>query len=477
MKLIFEKSIRGQANDILPKNPLTLEYQPDSGLLRGDPPQLPEAAEVTVVRHYMALSRMAFGVDNGFYPLGSCTMKYNPKAAERLAGDPFFTDIHPLQPQPDAQGCIEVMYALQQALSELSGMQATTLAPAAGAHGEWTGINIVRAYHSQNSGAARNKILVPDSAHGTNPATAAMCGYEVVNIPSGPDGLVDIGGLEKAADGSVAALMLTNPNTLGKFEKNIREISDIIHGAGGLLYYDGANMNAIMGITRPGDMGFDIMHWNIHKTLAAPHGGGGPGSGPVSVKEHLRGLLPSPVAEYRDGQYALSYAHGIKKPKMFYGNFLVMVKALYYITALGGDGLKEASMRAVLNANYLMRALERYSSVRYGSPCMHEFVVSLESLRNSTGLSALDVAKTMIDYGVHPPTMYFPLTVKEALMFEPTETETMQTLDDMAEIFSEICYTAKTTPDTLRCSPYTTPVCRPDEVKAAREPRLRYIFE
>jgi glycine dehydrogenase subunit 2 len=474
MKLIFEKSTPGQIGDILPANPLISQYAPPAEALRANAPRLPEVAEVAVVRHYMALSRMAFGVDNGFYPLGSCTMKYNPKAAERAASDPHFTDTHPLQPQDSAQGCIEVMYRLQEALNEISGMGATSLMPAAGAQGEWTGINIVRAYHAHNHDEKRTRVLTPDSAHGTNPATAAMCGYEVINIPSGPDGLVDADALARAADGTTAALMLTNPNTLGKFEKNICRIAEIVHNAGGLLYYDGANMNAVMGVTRPGDMGFDIMHWNLHKTLATPHGGGGPGSGPVGVRQSLARFLPAPVAAYADGAYTLSGSGGVGRAKMFYGNFLVLVKALYYVLALGGDGLREASVRAVLNANYLLRSLEQYSSLRYDSPCMHEFVLTLETLKEQTGVSALDVAKTMIDYGVHPPTMYFPLTVGEALMFEPTETESQQTLNDMAEIMDQIVHTAKDDPELLHTSPYTTPVCRPDEVRAAREPKLRY---
>ncbi len=478
MELIFEKSKAGRGSCLLPENRLKNKYRPDASSLRDVPARLPEAAEVDIVRHYMALSRRAHGVDNGFYPLGSCTMKYNPKVNEKLASLPGFTEIHPMQPQQTAQGCLEVLYRTQEMLNEIAGMDATTMQPAAGAHGEWTGLQLIRAYHLERGDEKRRKIIVPDSAHGTNPASAAMCGFDVVSVPSDAQGHVDTQALAALADDTVAGLMLTNPNTLGKFEKNICELSDIIHSAGGLLYYDGANMNAIMGVTRPGDMGFDVVHWNLHKTLSTPHGGGGPGSGPVGCKAFLEKYLPVPVVKKEGDNYVLDYdrPHSIGRVKMFYGNFLVVVKAFCYILSLGGEGLKDASVHAVLNANYMLRALEKYSDLTYASPCMHEFVLSLKGLKKETGVCALDVAKAMIDAGIHPPTMYFPLIVDEALMFEPTETESVETLDSALRALGSIFERAKTDPESLHAAPVTTPIGRPDEVKAARDPHLRYDF-
>nr|WP_147553981.1 aminomethyl-transferring glycine dehydrogenase subunit GcvPB [Christensenella timonensis] len=478
MELIFEKSKAGRGSCLLPENRLKNKYRPDASSLRDVPARLPEAAEVDIVRHYMALSRRAHGVDNGFYPLGSCTMKYNPKVNEKLASLPGFTEIHPMQPQQTAQGCLEVLYRTQEMLNEIAGMDATTMQPAAGAHGEWTGLQLIRAYHLERGDEKRRKIIVPDSAHGTNPASAAMCGFDVVSVPSDAQGHVDTQALAALADDTVAGLMLTNPNTLGKFEKNICELSDIIHSAGGLLYYDGANMNAIMGVTRPGDMGFDVVHWNLHKTLSTPHGGGGPGSGPVGCKAFLEKYLPVPVVKKEGDNYVLDYdrPHSIGRVKMFYGNFLVVVKAFCYILSLGGEGLKDASVHAVLNANYMLRALEKYSDFTYASPCMHEFVLSLKGLKKETGVCALDVAKAMIDAGIHPPTMCFPLIVDEALMFEPTETESVETLDSALRALGSIFERAKTDPESLHAAPVTTPIGRPDEVKAARDPHLRYDF-
>ncbi len=477
-KILFEKSQKGHRAVTLPANPLTEKYGIDPAIARSEPANLPELAEVDLVRHYMELSSMAYGVDNGFYPLGSCTMKYNPKINEAVASLSGFTEIHPLQPMETAQGCLEVMYEMQQALSEIAGMDATTLQPAAGAHGEWTGLQLIRAYHLNRGDVRRKKVIVPDSAHGTNPASAAMCGFEVVNIPSNQQGLVDLEALKAAADDTVAALMLTNPNTLGMFEKNIVVISKIIHGAGGLLYYDGANLNAVMGMTRPGDMGFDVVHWNVHKTLATPHGGGGPGSGPVGCKEFLKKYLPKPLVEKNGELYALDFdlPESIGRVKAFYGNFLVALKGYCTILSLGGGGLRQASMNAVLNANYMLHALREYSDLRYTTPCMHEFVLSLESLKDQTGVSALDVAKAMIDRGIHPPTMYFPLIVHEALMFEPTETESKATLDDAILVVREILKAAHENAESLHKAPETTPVGRLDEVGAARNPRLRYEF-
>ncbi len=476
--LSFEKSKQGRRCALLPQNELLAAYRPDPSTLREEPARLPEMAEVDVVRHYMGLSKRAFGVDDGFYPLGSCTMKYNPKLNEAAAAMPAFTQIHPLQPGRTAQGCLEVIYEMQNMLSEVSGMDCTSLQPAAGAHGEWTGLRLIWAYHKSRGDEERTKVIVPDSAHGTNPASAAMCGYEVVSVASTPDGCVDLEALRAVMDESVAALMLTNPNTLGKFEKGICEISEIVHGSGGLLYYDGANLNAIMGVTRPGDMGFDVVHWNVHKTLSTPHGGGGPGSGPVGCKAILEPFLPVPVVEKNGESYSLCYdrPQTIGSVKAFYGNFLVALKGYAYMLTLGGEGLREASVNAVLNANYMLQVLREYSDVEYASPCMHEFVLGLESFKDRTGVSAMDIAKGIIDSGFHPPTMYFPLIVHEALMFEPTETESRETLDAAVAAIKELLSGAEDNAERLHSAPHTTPVGRPDEVGAARNPVLRYDF-
>jgi len=477
-ELLFEKGRAGARAAVLPKN----EYGDYAlcGCMKREKLELPELSEVEVVRHYMELSRRAHGVDNGFYPLGSCTMKYNMKSAEKAAALPGFAGIHPLQSEKSVQGALEMMYDMQQCLNEIAGMDETTLQPAAGAHGEWTGLLLIRAYHASRGDAARTKILVPDAAHGTNPASAAMCGYDVVAIPSRADGMVDLDALEAALDENVAALMLTNPSTLGMFEVNIDKIAEMVHNAGGLLYYDGANMNAIMGITRPGDMGFDVVHWNVHKTLGTPHGGGGPGSGPVGCKEFLAKFLPRPmVIKKDDGSFGFdcNMPDSIGAVKAFYGNFLVALKGYCYVKALGGKGLRRASENAVLNANYMLQALEKYSTFKYEYPCMHEFVLSLEGLHDKTGVSALDVAKSMIDYGIHPPTMYFPLIVHECLMFEPTETESREQLDRAIEIFDEIIATAELEPDILHEAPVSMPIGRPDEVTAARKPIVVYTEE
>lgn len=478
MKLLFEKSKQGRRAVRLPENELAGLFAPEPGLLRDEPPRLPELSEVDVVRHYTALSKRAYGVDDGFYPLGSCTMKYNPKVNEAVAAWREFTDIHPLQPEHTVQGCLEVLHSMQTMLSGIAGMDATTMQPAAGAHGEWTGLQLIRAYHLDRGDTKRTKVIVPDSAHGTNPASAALCGFDVVNAPSDADGYLDVAALEALMDDTVAALMLTNPNTLGKFEKSILEISIIVHDNGGLLYYDGANMNAIIGTARPGDMGFDVVHWNLHKTLSTPHGGGGPGSGPVGCKSHLEKYLPVPVIEEENGVYRLTEdrPQSIGRVKAFYGNFLVAVKALSYLLALGGGGIRKVSEHAVLNANYMLHALQKYSALSYSSPCMHEFVMDLSELKQRTGVSALDVAKALIDKGIHPPTMYFPLIVHEALMIEPTETESIETLDEAVQMIEEVIGMADTDPEILHNAPVTTPVGRPDEVTAARRPVLRFSF-
>ncbi len=479
MQLLFEKSKEGRRAVRLPQNELTDRYAPKPDMQRDQLPRLPELSEVDVVRHYTALSKRAYGVDDGFYPLGSCTMKYNPKVNEAVAAWREFTDIHPLQPSETTQGCLEVLHRMQAMLSEIAGMDATTMQPAAGAHGEWTGLLLIRAYHLDRGDSRRTKVIVPDSAHGTNPASAALCGFDVISVASDPEGYLDVAALEDVMDETVAALMLTNPNTLGKFEKNISAISKIVHGKGGLLYYDGANMNAIIGTARPGDMGFDVVHWNLHKTLSTPHGGGGPGSGPVGCKAHLKKYLPVPVVEEENGRYRLTEDRpdSIGRVKSFYGNFLVAVKAMCYLLALGSKGIRKVSEHAVLNANYMLQGLQKYSSLRYGSPCMHEFVMDLSELKQRTGVSALDVAKALIDKGIHPPTMYFPLIVHEALMIEPTETESIETLDAAIAMIEDVIAQAQTEPEALKNAPVTTPVGRPDEVAAARRPVLRYLFD
>ncbi len=476
-KLIFERSVEGRRGVRLPENELTAKYALPGNFTREKKAELPEIAEVDLVRHYMDATRRAHGVDTGFYPLGSCTMKYSPKVNEDMAKLVGFTDVHPLQDITEVQGCLHVLYHMQETLNEITGMDATSLQPAAGAHGEWTGLLLIRAYHAKRGDAKRTKIIVPDSAHGTNPASAAMCGFDVINVPSDAQGMVDIEKLRAVADDTVAGLMLTNPSTLGMFETGISEIAEIVHGVGGLLYYDGANLNAIMGVTRPGDMGFDVVHWNVHKTLSAPHGGGGPGSGPVGCKKDLIEFLPKPVVEKAEEGYTLNSDKpmSIGRVKAFYGNFLVALKGYCYCLSLGGEGLHQASVNAVLNANYMLRGLQAYSDLKYESPCMHEFVLSLESLKKETGVSALNVAKAMIDCGIHPPTMYFPLIVHEALMFEPTETESKETLDSAIAAVKNILETAKTNPEAVLNAPLTTPVRKLDEVGAARNPILRYV--
>ncbi|MBO3803658.1 MAG: aminomethyl-transferring glycine dehydrogenase subunit GcvPB [Candidatus Brockarchaeota archaeon] len=474
MKLIFELSAEGREGASLPE--LDVPEQ-DLGIpeteLRSEIP-LPEVSEVDVVRHYTALSRMNFGVDSGFYPLGSCTMKYNPKVNEVIAGLPGFKSAHPYQPEELSQGCLQVIYELSRDLAEITGMDAFTLQPAAGAQGELTGLMMAKAYFKRR-GENRKKVLVPDSAHGTNPASAALCGYEVVEIPSDPRGGVDMVELKGKATEDVAALMLTNPNTLGLFEENILEISDIVHGNGGLMYCDGANMNAILGIAKPGDMGFDIVHLNLHKTFSAPHGGGGPGSGPVGVKERLARFLPKPVVQKNGGRYFLDYdrPESIGRVKAFYGNFSVLVKAYAYIRALGPEGLKEVAENAVLNANYVMRKLEGAYELPYDRVCKHEFVLSGKR-QLDFGVHAMDIAKRLIDYGFHPPTVYFPLIVKEAIMIEPTETEGKETLDSFVEAMLKIAEEAEKEPELLRNAPKTTPTTRLDALTAARKPNLRW---
>lgn len=476
--LIFEMSKSGRKAYSLPHcdvPQLALEEMVPRECLREEDARLPEVSEVDVVRHFTRLSQLNYGVDSGFYPLGSCTMKYNPKVNEDVAALAGFTQVHPLQPAETVQGCLEILYRMDRLLSEITGMDRFSLQPAAGAHGEMTGLMIIKAYHQHRGDVKRSKIIVPDSAHGTNPASAAMVGFDVVEVKSNDRGEVDLEALKAVVDDTTAGLMLTNPNTLGLFEGNILEIADIVHKAGGLLYYDGANMNAILGIARPGDMGFDVVHLNLHKTFSTPHGGGGPGSGPVGVKEELEPFLPVPMVGFKDGRYYLDYDRplSIGRVKSFYGNFGVMVKSYAYIMSMGAEGLKRVSESAVLNANYLMERLKEHYLVPYNRRCMHEFVISAQRQKEK-GVSALDIAKRLMDFGFHPPTMYFPLIVKEALMIEPTETESKETLDAFADALIEIAREVEGQPEKVKGAPHTTPVRRLDEAKAARNPVLRW---
>ncbi|HWS42435.1 MAG TPA: aminomethyl-transferring glycine dehydrogenase subunit GcvPB [Pseudoflavonifractor sp.] len=476
MKLIFERSVPGRASTLLPACDVPVTSLPE-GVRRESALHLPEVAEIDLSRHYTELAKQVFGVNDGFYPLGSCTMKYNPAVNEEVAALPGFAGVHPLQETHTVQGCLEVLATAEKLLGKVTGMDAMTFQPAAGAHGEYTGMLIVKAYHKARGDLGRTKVIIPDSAHGTNPATAAMCGFQVVNVPSGSDGCVDLDALRAAVGPDTAGLMLTNPNTLGLFDKNILEITKIIHEAGGLNYYDGANLNAIMGMARPGDMGFDVVHLNLHKTFSTPHGGGGPGSGAVGVKEFLACHLPLfHAVEDAAGFRFEDPGATIGSVKEFYGNFLVVVRALCYALTLGEAGLRDASQMAVLGANYMRVRLAPYCPMASEDICMHEFVMSLADLKKETGVSAKDVAKAMLDYGMHAPTMYFPLIVEEALMVEPTETESKETLDWACGCIIEILKRAKEDPAAVQAAPVHTPIGRPDEVTAARSPRLRCVF-
>ncbi len=477
--LLFERSREGRRGADLPALdvPRLDALLPDS-LTSDAPPALPELAEVDVVRHYTNLSRRNFGVDNGFYPLGSCTMKYNPKIDEELAVR--FDGVHPFADEdtPEALGALTLMANLDAALCEICGMDKFTLQPAAGAHGEFTGLMIIKAYHDMRQDYLRTEMIVPDAAHGTNPASAAMAGFTVKELVSAPDGGIDLDALRAAVNEHTAGLMLTNPSTLGLFERNIVEVAKIVHDAGGLLYYDGANLNAIMGVVRPGDMGFDVMHVNLHKTFATPHGGGGPGSGPVGVKKELIPYLPYPVVMKHGDVPALDYDRplSIGKVKSFYGNFGVMAKAYAYILSLGGRGLREASQNAVLNANYVQHALKNTYGLPHDRICMHECVLTPGELMDY-GVHTTDIAKALIDFGYHPPTIYFPLIVHEAIMIEPTESESRETLDGFISAMKRIAEMAKADPGALHSAPATTPVGRPDEVAAARKPVVKYVKE
>ncbi len=477
-KLIFEVSKPGRKGYNLPdldvvdkelSSFIPAEFLGDSEL------NFPEVTEVDVIRHYTNLSDKNYGVDTGFYPLGSCTMKYNPKINEDTARYPGFANLHPYQSEDCTQGALQLMYELDASLAEVAGMDKMSLQPAAGAHGELAGIMVIKAYHEHNGDTKRNKIIVPDSAHGTNPATAAMAGYKIVEVKSNKNGLVDIEALKAVVGEDTAGLMLTNPNTLGIFEKDIKAIAEIVHGVGGQLYYDGANANAILGHARPGDMGFDVVHFNIHKTFSTPHGGGGPGSGPIGVKKHLEPFLPTPVVRKDGERYYLDYdmPNSLGKVKDYFGHFGIMVRAYTYILSMGSDGLKRASTIAVLNANYMAAKLKNDYYLPIDTVFKHEFV--LGGLKDTLSeVSTLDIAKRLLDLGYHPPTVYFPLIINQAIMIEPTETESKETLDEFIEAMLQIAREASENPQLVKEAPHDTVVSRPDETRAARNPVLKY---
>mgnify|MGYP001362239502 FL=1 len=471
MKTIFEKS-NGTDGINLTDEKINIDFLPKNVCRTADT-NLPQLSELDVMRHYKELSDLNFCIEQGFYPLGSCTMKYNPKVNELLASLDGF-NIHPNVSDDMAQGALKLMYNLQSSLLKISGMDAITLKPSAGAHGEMTGMMIIRKYFD-SIGEKRTKVIIPDSAHGTNPASAKMSGFDIVEIKSNEKGQVDIDALKSVLDRDVAAIMMTNPNTLGIFEENVEEISRLMHENGSLLYYDGANFNAIMGYTNPKLMGFDVVHLNLHKTFSTPHGGGGPGAGPVAVVEKLKDYLPTPIVDFDGEKYFRNYdlKNSIGSVKDFYGNFSVLVKAYAYILMMGKN-LKHASENAVLNANYLKEKLKKYYDLPYDEPCMHEFVLSGERQKHESGVSTLNIAKALMDGNTHPPTVYFPLIVHEAIMIEPTESEHKEMLDDFVETMIQIAQTAKENPEEILSAPHTTPVKKIDEVQAARHPDLKY---
>ncbi|MBT2571630.1 aminomethyl-transferring glycine dehydrogenase subunit GcvPB [Planococcus sp. ISL-110] len=476
--LIFELTKEGRVGYSLPTldvPEVDLSELLPSDLIRTEAAELPEVSELDIMRHYTALSNRNHGVDSGFYPLGSCTMKYNPKINETVARFPGFANIHPLQDEKTVQGALALMFDLQEHLKEITGMDEVTLQPAAGAHGEWTGLMMIRAYHEARSDFKRTKVIVPDSAHGTNPASATVAGFETVTVKSSDQGLVDLEDLKRVVGEDTAALMLTNPNTLGLFEEQIMEMAAIIHEVGGKLYYDGANLNAVMSKARPGDMGFDVVHLNLHKTFTGPHGGGGPGSGPVGVKNDLLPYLPKPVLVKKDDAYTFDYdrPESIGRVKPFYGNFGINVRAYTYIRSMGPDGLKAVTEYAVLNANYMMRRLQPHFDLPYDRHCKHEFVLSGRR-QKKLGVRTLDMAKRLLDFGYHPPTIYFPLNVEEGMMIEPTETESKETLDSFIDAMIQIAKEVEENPEIVQNAPHTTVISRLDETKAARKPVLRY---
>jgi glycine dehydrogenase subunit 2 len=476
--VLYEQSVPGRIGYALPR--LDVPAADPSTLLPGVATRtelpLPEVGELQVIRHFIKLSQKNHAIDVGFYPLGSCTMKYNPKINEEVVQYPGIRDCHPYQPEEQVQGELALLWALERLLCEIGGMDRATLQPTAGAAGEFTGLLIIRAYHQHRGETQRDTVIVPDSSHGTNPATAARCGFKTVSIKSNERGRVDLEALKAAVNERTAGIMLTNPNTLGLFEQEIREIAQIVHDAGGLLYMDGANMNAILGITRPGDMGFDVMHYNLHKTMSTPHGGGGPGAGPVAVKEFLAPYLPTPTV-VREGE-TYRWEHdlplSIGKVHSFHGNFGISARAYAYIRSQGREGLRAVSETAVLNANYLAELLKENFSFPNGTRCMHEFVLSAERQRAHVSKPALEIAKRLMDFGFYPPTIYFPLIVSEAMMIEPTETETPETLEEFAAAMNQIAGEAEANPALLQGAPHGTPVSRLDEVSAARDPILAF---
>ena len=482
-KLIFELSKPGRSGYSLPENEFGKAAEMPESLACKSALGLPEVSEVDVVRHYTNLSQMNFGVDTGFYPLGSCTMKYNPKINEEIAAMPGFLGLHPLQPESTVQGALEVYYNMEKSLSAITGMAGFTFNPCAGAHGELTGLMIMRQYHLLHGDTKRTKVIVPDSAHGTNPASAAVCGLEVVVVKSNASGLIDVADLKPLLGDDIAGIMMTNPNTLGLFEKEIGEIASLVHGCGGLLYYDGANMNPLLGVVRPGDMGFDIMHLNLHKTFSTPHGGGGPGSGPVGVAAHLVPYLPVPhVVKTADGKFEISAdnAESAGQVSAFMGNFGVILRAYAYILSLGKQHIRFAGKFATMAANYVKECLKDCYKLPIPSICKHEFV--FDGLVNDgarpgeehSGATTLDVAKRLLDYGFHAPTIYFPLLFHQAIMIEPTETEAKETIDAFVEVMRKIAAEAAENPDYLKGAPHNTPISRPDETRAARQPILKY---
>ncbi|NLO20439.1 MAG: aminomethyl-transferring glycine dehydrogenase subunit GcvPB [Syntrophomonadaceae bacterium] len=478
-KLIFEKGVKGSNSFRLPSAGLP---QPDINhtlppiFLRHKDTDLPQLSEVEAVRHFTELSKLAYGVDNGFYPLGSCTMKYSPKINEWAARLPGLAALHPYQVPETIQGALQIYYEMQEFLAEITGMDGFTLQPAAGAHGEMVGVMIIKAYHLYQGDRERTKMMVPDSAHGTNPATANMIGFDVIEVKSNQRGLVDLDDLKSKMNKEVAGLMLTNPNTLGLFEEEIQDIAAVVHEAGGLLYYDGANLNGVIGVARPGDMGFDVIHVNLHKTFSTPHGGGGPGAGPVGVKEHLLPFLPKPLVVKEGELYNFDYDRplSIGKARNFYGNFGVILKAYAYIKALGGEGLKDACQNAVLNANYMRHQLRDDYNIPLDRLCKHEFIINSKKQADPHGISTMDIAKRLIDYGYHPPTVYFPLIISEAMMIEPTETESKERLDDFIAAMKIIAKEAKEAPELLLDAPHNAVIRRVDEVKAARKPVVKW---